>query len=513
MNWYKKIILAQGVEQYLRSLTQDEEVIQHIMSQGNNMQYLVNELKKNPGMNREQLEAFQFPQKEIVDPYIDYEKRIATQYAEPFQKWILVNARKIRMSKEVASENEKPLIHSYYMNFSDSISEIFDWYRNTNPDIFSYDASSAMDASDEWHRAAAGKGSGKIYEPTTQESIVYGPQWQNPEWQGWTVQKVMGKNDLAVEGNKMNHCIGEYCEDVESGFSIVYSLRDPQNNPHVTMETDDFGNIKQIQGNSNNEPNEQYKTMIKEWMTTTAVDLGIVTEINAFENLEEKQYGGSANILDFNETLSKILQSDEDEYGLKYILDTDLTSIAEDIIGQGEMDISRRFGIEDINDSPDYLVNLAMKEDLNMDQWPRHAGEWKEFRESPKESNWNNIREIKQWAFEQIDELREDSGFFPEEHLEQPMPEEENYTNPLEYQVAMKMYEGMISNIENEWLDNSVRGSFSKSILNEIDNYINQNIIPNTEELYAIDQKEAKKKKQQEFEKLKSNPEYHRGLE
>jgi len=48
------------------------------------------------------------------------------------------------------------------------------------------------------------------------------------------------KDDLSAglnaEGNAMGHCVGGYCEDVASRGTEIYSLRDKNNNPHVTVE-------------------------------------------------------------------------------------------------------------------------------------------------------------------------------------------------------------------------------------------------------------------------------------
>jgi len=41
---------------------------------------------------------------------------------------------------------------------------------------------------------------------------------------------------LKYEGATMGHCVGSYCEDVESGRSRIYSLRDAKGEPHVTVE-------------------------------------------------------------------------------------------------------------------------------------------------------------------------------------------------------------------------------------------------------------------------------------
>jgi hypothetical protein len=41
---------------------------------------------------------------------------------------------------------------------------------------------------------------------------------------------------LAHEGEKMGHCVGSYCEDVAEGRTRVFSYRDANGDPHVTME-------------------------------------------------------------------------------------------------------------------------------------------------------------------------------------------------------------------------------------------------------------------------------------
>ena len=45
------------------------------------------------------------------------------------------------------------------------------------------------------------------------------------------------KDALKYEGDTMGHCVGGYCDDVASGKSRIYSLRDKKGQPHVTIET------------------------------------------------------------------------------------------------------------------------------------------------------------------------------------------------------------------------------------------------------------------------------------
>jgi hypothetical protein len=106
---------------------------------------------------------------------------------------------------------------------------------------------------------------------------------------GWTVEEVKTENDLQREGEIMGHCVGGYCRQVDSGRSIIFSLRDPNGAPHVTMEyrpvyaeTNDDGSaynahdpdynnpikrfrIVQIQGKSDSKPKPEYQQMVAEF--------------------------------------------------------------------------------------------------------------------------------------------------------------------------------------------------------------------------------------------------------
>lgn len=45
------------------------------------------------------------------------------------------------------------------------------------------------------------------------------------------------QKQLKYEGDTMGHCVGGYCDDVASGRSRIFSLRDAKGEPHVTIET------------------------------------------------------------------------------------------------------------------------------------------------------------------------------------------------------------------------------------------------------------------------------------
>jgi hypothetical protein len=53
---------------------------------------------------------------------------------------------------------------------------------------------------------------------------------------GWTVRRVRNAEEATREGNQMGHCVGSYGGDIDKGHSHIWSLRDPNNQPHATLE-------------------------------------------------------------------------------------------------------------------------------------------------------------------------------------------------------------------------------------------------------------------------------------
>lgn len=53
---------------------------------------------------------------------------------------------------------------------------------------------------------------------------------------GWSIRQLTNPQECRYEGEKMGHCAGNYGPEIENGRTLVYSLRDKQNRPHVTFE-------------------------------------------------------------------------------------------------------------------------------------------------------------------------------------------------------------------------------------------------------------------------------------
>ena len=97
---------------------------------------------------------------------------------------------------------------------------------------------------------------------------------------GFTIVDIMTENDLEVEGNKMGHCVGGYCDAVAEGDVFIYSLRDKRNEPHATIEVRPAAyisrdqpptkpSVDQIKGKGNDVPVEKYRPMIRQWLQST----------------------------------------------------------------------------------------------------------------------------------------------------------------------------------------------------------------------------------------------------
>jgi len=55
---------------------------------------------------------------------------------------------------------------------------------------------------------------------------------------GWTIRQITNADEAEAEGDAMGHCVGGYGSRIEKGDKLIYSLRDPKNQPHGTIEID-----------------------------------------------------------------------------------------------------------------------------------------------------------------------------------------------------------------------------------------------------------------------------------
>jgi len=307
---------AASLNETLGNMGLTQDIINFIQTSPNPT-YYIGLLKKNPGLTLLDLQnSVKKTKNPEIPQYTNREIGAASYYTnrpggEQFIKWALHQIKKMRVGKpelyqaypdrepEWWFDHERSMIE-----IENKLGQIYDWYSRVLPnnrfvEITSYDWDHAWRMTEEWHRAAASKGEGKIYEPTNSANIVYGPTWSKPEWEGWTIQLVTSENDLSVEGNLMSHCVGDYCNEVDEGNMAVYSLRDPNNKPHVTIgiQNDAYGEdsplklgkIFQVQGVGNSVPKPMYRAMVTEWFSnfqTQHVGLSIGEEYYDWDQLK-----------------------------------------------------------------------------------------------------------------------------------------------------------------------------------------------------------------------------------
>lgn len=107
-----------------------------------------------------------------------------------------------------------------------------------------------------WIKASQNKATSIVSKPEVGLEVVYDFK------DGYKMVKLTNKDQCSREGTLMGHCIGGY----DPGRVDLISLRDKDNNPHVTMEISHKGEVKQIKGKENRAPIEKYIKYVKEYL-------------------------------------------------------------------------------------------------------------------------------------------------------------------------------------------------------------------------------------------------------
>jgi len=362
MNWYERNFKYSAktdtsVESYLTRIGVPEETVSFVTTilDPSVKQQVVGYLSKNPQTPAQLLINKLRPQQNVKQEQNTIQEiNLANSFNNlEFQKWLLVNLRKSRNEYKITKSNGSGLTNDGYslpsrgaVNFTliqNFAQEIFDWYTrgvlparnafqnvqseeeraeiineygitNINTNLASLTLDQAVEFSEEWHKVISGQGSGYEYYNEKKEDIVYGPRWKNEEFNGWTIKQIKTRNNLKAEGNKMGHCSGSYCDDVESGNTRIFSLRDPANNPYVTIEASPSSwHFMQIFGNGpktgNADPNSRLKSMIGEWMKSLS---GVSIEGQDEFNYYDLKY----NYRDLDDELEKSIYKGVEEYGI-----------------------------------------------------------------------------------------------------------------------------------------------------------------------------------------------------
>lgn len=162
---------------------------------------------------------------------------------------------------------------------------IIDWAIDTKVDLFAYGFEEAFMEQSNWHQQMLNQyeiEDIKIPE-LDHERIVF--RFSDKKHFLYSLIS----DDLKYEGKIMGHCVGgqNYKTKVKNKVSKILSLRDHNNEPHVTIEIDiPSGQVVQQYGKGNQEPVAKYRKFLKEFVLYASNFKGIENpEILKFLNM------------------------------------------------------------------------------------------------------------------------------------------------------------------------------------------------------------------------------------
>lgn len=215
-------------------------------------------------------------------------------------------------------ENNKSLKVS-----DDDLIQIKDFLNSTDIDFEHLSFEELLRAAKNWHTEEF-----EVIEdagPYSTKNVIY--DFGN----GYTIVDVPPE-DLETEGKHMGHCVGgdDYKEDLLDNKGKIYSLRDSNNKPHVTIHYNSLtGTIIQIKGKENKPPIPKYFDMIDKWLKESQIDdeyhlsTDYITGIHNEDKIKELSESGDhffiTQGLAFNENtpsniLEKIINEKRDDY-------------------------------------------------------------------------------------------------------------------------------------------------------------------------------------------------------
>lgn len=142
---------------------------------------------------------------------------------------------------------------------------IVDWAIETKVDLFAHSFQEAFECQAIWHLEMISKYEiEKINIPNIDEDRIVFRFSDKKHF-----LYLLNAEELKYEGKIMGHCVGgnNYKQKIKNGLSIILSIRDGKNEPHVTIEIDVPSRmVIQQQGRANREPIKKYKNFIKEFL-------------------------------------------------------------------------------------------------------------------------------------------------------------------------------------------------------------------------------------------------------
>lgn len=179
--------------------------------------------------------------------------------------------------KTLRSQN-KPL-HTKILDKEIEFQNILDWMIAEKVDAFNYTFDEALYAQEMWHAKIAQQMKVEMLRipELDPDRVIY--RCKDQEYFFY----ILTPEDLRFEGTHMGHCVGGtgYQNKIKNNKSIIVSLRDKNNKPHVTteillqkdMEMNIIGMVSQCQGKHSDgtwHPKPQYLEKIQEFVLYAA---------------------------------------------------------------------------------------------------------------------------------------------------------------------------------------------------------------------------------------------------
>jgi hypothetical protein len=164
------------------------------------------------------LYIFQTTEEETGDP-TPLENPLEAVFDEPIALQV-----QDRRHEDVETVDERDVLHV-------AIPRLIDWMEATHPDLYAHSFATAWAASEEWHRRFAGTAAFRQPVPEERTDLLI-KTWPD----GARVVELKSRRALEHEGVAMGHCVGGYWPHVRSGAHRIFSLRDGDKIPLLTID-------------------------------------------------------------------------------------------------------------------------------------------------------------------------------------------------------------------------------------------------------------------------------------
>lgn len=162
----------------------------------------------------------------------------------------------------VSSSLRKIRGHEVYRDLVRRFRAVCIWASETKTDLGKLTAEEALAQSEDYVSKEARRAAEKVKLDDQNPVVMTFPD-------GWFIRQLKTDAALKAEGEHQGHCVGDYCEAVQSGESIIYSLRTPDDVPRVTIETQTVNGKEQAQqmfGRENSEPKPEWRKYLIEFV-------------------------------------------------------------------------------------------------------------------------------------------------------------------------------------------------------------------------------------------------------